>query len=191
MKKDERLSVGDRIARARDTYRLSQAQLGVHLAVTRAAVSQYEKDKITPRPRIFDKLAELFNADPEWFESGRGKAPEALDAPVRVTEINVASLTSEVADPRDLSNGREWQLPAAAFAKIETTNYDHLIAMLAPNDAQPISQGDYVLVDTRRHDGDGVFLVVDPASGPQLRRCRGDAEEPRIVGRAITYLHAL
>ena len=189
MKKDERLSVGDRIARARDTYRLSQAQLGLHLAVTRAAVSQYEKDKITPRPRIFERLAELFNADAEWFEQGRGKAPAALDAPVTIKEIRVSSLNDKAADPRDLGNGRAWQLPAAVFANAEVASLDHIIAILAPNDAPPICQGDNVLIDIRRRHGEGVFLVVDRVCGPQLRCRPGD--EDRIIGRAITYLRAI
>lgn len=193
MKKDERLSVGDRIARARDAYRLSQAQLSLHLNVTRAAVSQYEKDMITPRPGIFERLAELFNSDVAWFETGRGKAPEPLDAPVTIKEIDVGGLHDGIADLRRLGNGREWRLPAAVFAAAEEAllDLDYIVAVRAPNDAEPIRQGDHVLIDTCRCTGEGVFLVVDPAAGAQLRRCCGDQGEPWIAGRVITYLRAL
>jgi transcriptional regulator with XRE-family HTH domain len=186
-KGDERLSVGDRIARARDAYRLSQAQLGAHLRVTRAAVSQYEKDQIKPRPGVFEKLGQLFDADPAWFEQGRGRPPAPPDTPVTIPEINVAALHERTLDPRELSNGREWRLPATVFPNTESFN--HIVAILAPNDAHPICRGDHVLIDTRRRQGAGVFLVVDPAKGPQL--CCGDAAEAWIVGRAITYLRVL
>jgi transcriptional regulator with XRE-family HTH domain len=183
----EHLSIGERIALARDEYRLSQAQLGANLGVTRAAVSQYEQDRIRPRPKVFDRLAELFNSDPEWFERGRGRAPDALDAPVDILEINVERLTGQTGALRDLHGGRRWRLPIATFPGIQLAP-DHTVAITAPNDAGPILAGDRVLVDGRRCEGDGVFLVVD-AEGPRLAMTTVNYD--RVLGRAIAYLRTL
>jgi transcriptional regulator with XRE-family HTH domain len=183
-------TIGARIALARDTYRLSQSQLGANLGVTRAAVSQYEQDKIRPRPRVIDRLAEMFNSDPEWFERGSGKGPDVLDVPVTIPEINIALLTLQAPDPRELHVGRHWRLPSATFEEIDKLR-DHMVAILAPNDAAPILAGDRVLIDTRRHRGAGVFLFIDPIGVRLSSRDGNFPSKARIIGRAIGYLRTL
>jgi len=156
---EPRLSVGDRISQAREDFGLSQAQLSHHLAVTRAAVSLYEKDKIRPRPDIFQALAAFFSADPEWFEWGHGRAPDSIEAK-----------------------------PATTFGALPGVQ-SHMIAITAPNDVGSIQAGDKVLVDPLARDGAGVFLVIDPAKGSQLRAC--ETEGARIVGRVVGFYRAL
>lgn len=188
--KKPHLTVGNRIAIAREKYGMSQGQVGLGLGLTRAAISQYEKNMIQPRRVIIAKLAALFNADPEWFEHGRGKAPDVLDAPVVVPEINV-TLLPKVVDPYHLAIGREWRLPVAAFP--ETKVHKDMVVIEAPNAAGPIQTGDRVLIDTDRHDGNAsdVFLICD-TTGAELRQLgAGFAEGTRIVGRAAVYLRAL
>jgi transcriptional regulator with XRE-family HTH domain len=184
----KKTTIGERIAIARDKYGLSQAQLGATLGVTRAAISQYEQNKITPRPKVIDRLAELFNADPEWFDRGRGKAPDPLDVPVNILEINVERLTSKITDVRDLRNGRRWRLPTDALTQVEM---NQVVAILAPNDAGPIQSGDRVLIDTRRCEGDGVFLLIDEQGASLRDWFDGFPEDARVVGRAVAYLRAL
>jgi transcriptional regulator with XRE-family HTH domain len=75
-------TVGERIAYARQSCALTQAELGKLLGVTKQSVSQWERDTAHPRFQVFDRLAEIFSADPEWFERGRGKAPEMTYAKV-------------------------------------------------------------------------------------------------------------
>ena len=183
-----RTTTGERIALAREVYRLTQGQLGATLGVTRAAVSQYEQDKIRPRPKVITRLAAAFNVDPEWFEHGEGRAPDPLDVPVTILVVNVACLTPEIANLRDLRTGREWQLPAATFEGIRI-DPDHMVAIQAPNDAAPIARGDRVLIDTRCREGAGVFLVVG-AVGGQLR-CLEMNKPSLVAGRAVAYLRTL
>jgi transcriptional regulator with XRE-family HTH domain len=82
-------TVGQRITATRGMYRINQAQLGERLGITRAAISLYEQGRVSPSAKVLDRLAKVFNCDPEWFGYGRGKAPDAplvtidaLDAPL-------------------------------------------------------------------------------------------------------------
>lgn len=189
---DEDKTVGERIAVARDEYKLSQVQLAAHVGVTRAAISQYELDKTRPRRKIIDRLAELFNAAPEWFERGRGKAPDPLEWPVVIPEIDVLRLTPGIADPRDLSLGPQWKVPVGMFPGVVVAA-ETLVAFRAPNDAGPVQCGDRVVIDIeRRGPADGVFLTVG-ATGARLCRYKTliDDPEPQIVGQAIAYFRAL
>lgn len=166
---------------------MSQAQLAAHLSVTRAAISQYEQDKIRPRPVVVERLADFFNSDPEWFDRGRGKAPDALDAPVTILEINVALLTPQITDLRDLFTGRRWRLPAATFPGVELDE-EHMVAITAQTAAGPIQQGDRVVIDIRRRrTREGLFLVAK-ATGAEL--C-SYAAGLRTMGRAVAYLRSL
>lgn len=183
----DRLSMGERIAYARTKYRLNRAQLGANVGVTRAAISLYEHDKIRPRPEIMERLAEMFHSEQEWFEAGRGKAPDPLDAPVIIHEINLGHLTTQINDLRDLRTGREWRLPTAMFEG--TPDPDHMVAICAPNAAGPIQPGDRVVIDTLRWQGEGIFLVID-AAGAQLRPVEA-LEEVRIIGLAVAYFRSL
>ena len=184
----EHKSIGKRIAWARAEYQLSQAQLAANVGVTRAAISQYEQDKMRPRPKVFDELAKLFDADPEWFERGRGRAPDVLDAPVTILEVNVERLTLRTSgDLRDLHTGLRWRLPAATFEGIELSS-NHMVAILAPNDAGPILAGDKVLIDARLRDGEGVYLTVDETGARLQVGCGADAQ---AVGRAVAYLRRI
>jgi transcriptional regulator with XRE-family HTH domain len=183
-------SVGHRIAAARDAYKLNQAQLAANLGVTRAAISQYEQDKIKPRDEIIDKLALTFNSDPEWFRYGRGRQPSVLDAPLTLPEIVVEHLRPQTAGlARELGGGREWKLPMAMFAKLPLAVHDHMVVIVAPNAAGAIQRGDRVVINTRRHKGKGVALVVSTAEPARL------VEDPprgaRVVGYAVAYFRTL
>lgn len=184
MKIDEDKTIGERIAVARERYRLSQRQLGANLGLTRAAISQYEQDKIRPRAKIIEKLAQMFHADPEWFERGRGKAPDEIDAPVVEPGFSVGGMLMETVD---LSVG--WAPPTS----ISPPPTNDLFVILAPNAAGPIHRGDKVLIDgRRRYEGAGVYLIID-AARPRLRHYKAepDSEEVRSIGRAIAYLQCL
>jgi transcriptional regulator with XRE-family HTH domain len=178
-------SIGKRIATARTTYRLSQAELAHNLGVTRAAISQYEQGKIRPRPLMIDRLAALFNADPDWFERGRGTAPSALDAPMKIPEVNVELLTGR---PLDLEAARKWELPGGIFAgKIG----DQIMVIVAPNRAGPIRRGDRVVIDMSRREGIGLALAISGAGIPVFRAASDLPEDAQIIGYAAAYLRTL
>jgi len=175
-------SIGARIATARTTYDLSQAQLAKLVDVTRAAISQYEQDKIRPRSEVIGRLADLFNSDPEWFEHGRGRAPDALDAPVEIPEVNVELLTGSPT-PTTL---RQWQLPAGTFAG----EIGDMAVIVAPNNAGSIRRGDRVVIDMSRREGR--FALAITAGGKRLLQAPSDLpQDVQIIGYAAAYLRIL
>jgi transcriptional regulator with XRE-family HTH domain len=178
--KNTETTVGDRIAATRDKYNLSQAQLGANLGVTRAAISLYEKNKAVPRPEVVDRLAALFNADPEWFDRGRGKGPTRSH--LRPKIANVEALL------------RPQFMDVGYLARTNVKDAD-TVAILAPNDAGSVRRGDNVVIDIRRREGggDGVFLIVDGAD-VELRQWDDSypfPDDARILGRAIAVLRAI
>jgi transcriptional regulator with XRE-family HTH domain len=180
-------TVGARIITARRVYNITQVQLAERLAVTRAAISQYEQDKNRPRPHVIDRLAEVFNADPEWFDRGRGKAPKRSDVPVTVAEVALDGINSHVTDLRNLRIGFDWRVPMRAFEL--PVSAEHIIVFKATNRAATILPGDWVLVDTERLVGPStaVFLVQSLAApSPHLRR--GNPPGSQILGRVVAYV---
>jgi transcriptional regulator with XRE-family HTH domain len=175
--KNPETTVGNRIAAIRDKYNLTQAQLGANVGVTRAAISLYEKNMARPRAEVVDRLAALFNADPEWFDRGRGKGPGRIKAPAPPAEIEALL--------------RPQFLEVGYLAKAKVKHAD-TVAILAPNAAGRIQRGDSVVIDTRRRKGgdDGVFLVAD-ATGVALRQGCAGSPDTRILGRAVAYLRSL
>lgn len=186
-KPKKRSTVGMRIGQARAAYRISQSQLGAMLKVTRAAISQYEQDKIRPRDEVIERLAEVFGASAEWFVTGRGAQPAPVDLPITVPEIEVAQITPKVADLSRLATERQWNLPPGALGCAITP--DHMVAFVAPNDAGSILAGDRVVVDLQSRTGPGVFLVVTDA-GAQLIRDVADGHADTL-GRVVAYLRAI
>jgi transcriptional regulator with XRE-family HTH domain len=179
-------TVGERIELARGTRDISQAKLAELLDVTRAAVSQYEQDRITPRGKVIDRLAEVFHTVPEWFTHGRGPAPKPEDACLVIPEIDLGAYSESVTDLKHLRVGRDWVLPRGLFACPVTAGC--LVAFAAPNAvADAVCDGDAVVVDTSSKAGPGVFLVyVD--GGLWLRRLRSHAH---ILGRVIASFRSV
>jgi transcriptional regulator with XRE-family HTH domain len=186
-------TIGKRIAAARGKYHLSQAELGASIGVTRAAISQYEQAKIRPRTEVLVELAKVFNAAEEWFEWGRGAGPDSLGAPYTIHEISLAKITPKTTKLREHRTGRDWRLPTSAVPGIDL-DPEHMVAVEAPNAADPILCGDRVLVDARRRVGDGVFLCVDEGLGAHFRvfisHKSADADLP-ILGRAVAFFRTL
>jgi transcriptional regulator with XRE-family HTH domain len=194
----KKATVGSRIEAVRINYNMSQAQLGVMLAKTRAAVSQYEQDKITPRPKVIDRLAEVFGASPEWFTHGRGEPPRAADLSVTIPEINVGLITPALANLRDIKTGREWSLPSSLFNLPIKHNHMMVVFESADRVAPFIHVGERVVVDLeRRAPGaePGVFLAYDASSPrrPGAHLCRYDRCAPKadILGRVVGAFRSL
>lgn len=185
-------TVGQRIHTARHTYGINQRELADNLGITRAAVSQYEQDRIRPRAKVIAALAEYFLSDPAWFEHGLGRPPSAVNAPVTISEVNAERLTS-IADPRNI--GRRWTVPASALTPpaADDVGYapDHLLMIVAPNDCGAVSAGDsVVIVEAKFAKHDGIALVLTQ-EGPQLLADGSSVTGQDVAGYAIAYFHAL
>lgn len=191
-------TVGNRIEEARTSYRMSQAQLAIMLKKTRAAVSLYEQDKIAPRSKVIERLAEVFGAAPEWFAHGRGAAPKPVDHHVTIPEIDVALITPTLTDLRHLRTGKEWSLPASIFNCAITPNH-MMVAFESADHVYPlISAGDRVVVDLQRRmpdaDGPGVFLAYvadDRQCGAHLCGYTGEPIGADILGRVVALFRAV
>jgi transcriptional regulator with XRE-family HTH domain len=189
-------TIGERINFARDVYCWNQTELSEMIEVTRAAVSQYEKDMIRPRAEILDRLARVFNTDPEWFLFGRGRPPRAVETPVIIPEIDLELLTPRVKDLRTLRLGCDVGLRKSWFDAGART--DQTVTFVAPNTAAPVEAGDHVVVDlSRRRPGRGVFLVYRrPQDGKGAGECRlaphgGHHNGLDTLGRVIAYYRAI
>jgi transcriptional regulator with XRE-family HTH domain len=182
-------TVGKRIEQARTAHGMSQAQLGVRLEVTRAAVSQYEKDKIAPRAQVLARLVQVFKAAPEWFTEGLGAEPPPPDVQVSIPEIDPGRITWQFDDPRKAKTHRWWSVPSDAFDGRITP--DHMIAFAAPNAVAPINVGDRVIVDLSRKTGPGVLLIYVVDEGARLYRREDRQHKPEILGRVVAVFRAL
>jgi transcriptional regulator with XRE-family HTH domain len=62
--------IGRRIATKRELTGLSQQQLADMLGVSKGAVGQYEVGLTTPRPKRFERIAEVLGVTVEWLLTG-------------------------------------------------------------------------------------------------------------------------
>jgi transcriptional regulator with XRE-family HTH domain len=191
--------LGARIEQARSLYGWSQDRLGKMIAKTRAAISQYEKDMIRPKPEVLDQLADIFNADPEWFTHGRGAAPKPTDVPLVIPEIDLTRFTEQHVDSlRDLRAGRDWRLPAGLFDGPVTP--ERLVGMRAPRACAPVYPGDRIIVDEAQRDDPsrGLYLIFSREKRAlylierkRRRAAASKSDDPVVLGRVVAYFRAL
>jgi len=69
------LTIGARIASARDQAGWTQTKLAKAVGVSRGAVSQWEADRTEPSAPNCRKIASLLKVDSDWLSTGRGPSP--------------------------------------------------------------------------------------------------------------------
>lgn len=67
------MSVGKRIATAREVLGLTKGQFAKKMNVSYQTVSDWEEDVITPRPSRFELLSKVLQAPSNWLILGQGK----------------------------------------------------------------------------------------------------------------------
>ena len=82
---------GDRLAAARETSEMTQAELARRLGVRVATLRSWENDLSEPRANRLSMMAGLLNVSMMWLINGQG---EGLDAPIE--ERALPSSASEV-----------------------------------------------------------------------------------------------
>lgn len=87
----ETATFGDRLAAARETADMSQAELARRLGVRVATLRSWEDDLSEPRANRLSMMAGLLNVSMMWLINGQG---EGLDAPLE--EAALPSSASEV-----------------------------------------------------------------------------------------------
>ena len=96
---DDSATFGDRVAAARETLGLSQAQLARRLGVKAQTVASWEADRSEPRANKLQMLAALLNVSMVWLMTGEG---EGLAAPEETEpyEKTFHALVTEVRETR-------------------------------------------------------------------------------------------
>jgi len=87
----ETATFGDRLAAARETADMTQAELARRLGVRVATLRSWEDDLSEPRANRLSMMAGLLNVSMMWLINGQG---EGLDAPLE--EAALPSSASEV-----------------------------------------------------------------------------------------------
>jgi transcriptional regulator with XRE-family HTH domain len=77
---------GGRIVRARETAKLSTAQLARRAGVLTKTMQSWESDRLMPRTNQIVKLSGLLNVSPTWLLMERGESPS--------DEVNDSELAS-------------------------------------------------------------------------------------------------
>jgi len=77
--KEEAATFGDRLAAARETSGLSQAELSERLGVKTSVVQAWEDDLKEPRANRLQMLSGMLNISLSWLLTGKG---DGIDAPV-------------------------------------------------------------------------------------------------------------
>ncbi|MEM8877061.1 MAG: helix-turn-helix domain-containing protein [Pseudomonadota bacterium] len=95
------ITMGGRIAQARDTLDLTTAQLARRMGVKTSTLAQWEADRSEPRANRLVMLAGLLNVSPAWLLMGRGEAPSA-DADGALLHMTRNELSNLQVDARSL-----------------------------------------------------------------------------------------
>ena len=78
---------GGRIIRARETAKLSTAQLARRIGVLTETMQAWESDRLMPRTNQIVRLSGLLNVSPTWLLMERGESPSD-----EIDESEIASL---------------------------------------------------------------------------------------------------
>jgi HTH-type transcriptional regulator, cell division transcriptional repressor len=99
---DAASTFGDRLARARESVGLSQAQLAHRMGIRLQTVRNWEEDRSEPRANRLQMLAGMLNVSMVWLMSGQGEAPgDALagegdgDAAMRSLAVELRALRAD------------------------------------------------------------------------------------------------
>ena len=81
------MTIGERITALRKEQNMSQARLADLMAVSRQAVSKWEKDQTSPDTLNLIRLAEVLNTEMEYLATGQKKEDSAEAEPVIQTVV--------------------------------------------------------------------------------------------------------
>lgn len=167
------MSLGSRLADARKTAGLTQAQLADRLSVVQSAVSAWEKGANEPTLETLRQIALETNASVVWLTFGI-RTPERLDVDC-VPIYNLSIMADSLAEDRD-------ELPVICFPShwlrsLTDASPKDLAALRTQDSAQDdlTLSGAFVLLDLRvkRVGAPGVYAIGHSASDEtRIARCQ-------------------
>ncbi|MDX1499635.1 MAG: helix-turn-helix domain-containing protein [Woeseiaceae bacterium] len=89
-------TLGGRIVTARETERMTTAQLARRLGVKTETLSAWESDRSEPRPNQLVRISGMLNVSPTWLLTGEGESPSE-----GMTETDMMQMRSTVSVLRD------------------------------------------------------------------------------------------
>lgn len=94
-----KLTLGERIKRARKEAKLSQLQLGVALKVSDKTISGYESNRISPPINKLQKISELLKKPITYF-LGVDERDYSVQSRLRAIEIRLRNIRRELREIR-------------------------------------------------------------------------------------------
>ncbi|MGV6847020.1 MAG: helix-turn-helix domain-containing protein [Marinibacterium sp.] len=86
---------GDRMAGARESAGMSQAQLARRLGVKKATVLAWEEDRSDPRANRLSMMAGILNVSIMWLLTGEGEGLDAPEAP-EAADSDLAAIAGDL-----------------------------------------------------------------------------------------------
>lgn len=100
-----KLTLGERIKRARKEAKLSQLQLGVALKVSDKTISGYESNRISPPISKLQKVSELLKKPITYF-LGVDERDYSVQSRLRAIEIKLRDIRRELREIRLFARSR-------------------------------------------------------------------------------------
>lgn len=204
------MSLGKFIQERRTTLRLSLQDIAERLEVSRSTVSDWEHDKMLPRPNRLVQLAAMLetSVDTLWshLSDYRGKPPvfgqsngkeiptivennvvEGVTArPLPVISWVQAGVWDQIMDKFQAQDAEKWVL--SPFSNSEAAFVLRVIgqSMFNPGGDLSFREGDYISVDPRLAPRNESFVIFKRASEPAV-----GFRQLLIEGDGAMLLHAL
>lgn len=64
--------LGERIAKVRNHYHLTQTQFGEQIGVSRDVITNLENNRTTPDNLFIGRICDLYNVNENWIKTGNG-----------------------------------------------------------------------------------------------------------------------
>lgn len=161
-------SVGERIKWARERKEITQKELGRLAGKSRAAIVQYEQDRIAAPVSVLSELARVLGVSPEFLAFGRSGLPGVSNAEEEVMVVE------EITGGRDgTASSGGWGIPRNVFANYPGDRTAiKAIVVTAEEPAFELLPGDRVFVDTACPvERDGLY-VIQTAFGHRVVRIK-------------------
>lgn len=150
-------SVGERIKWARERKEMTQKELGRLAGKSRAAIVQYEQDRIAAPVSVLGDLARILGVSPEFLAFGRSGLPGVSNAEEEIMVVE------EITGGRDgVAASGGWGMPRSFFSNYPGDRTSiKAIVVTSEEPTFDLRAGDRVFVDTAAPvERDGLYVIV-------------------------------
>ncbi|EJD6581780.1 helix-turn-helix domain-containing protein [Providencia rettgeri] len=164
-----------RVSMARNSLKLTQAELAKKVGVVPRQIAAYEGGEAKPRAKALVNLAAALGTTTEWLSRGEGVAPDLKNVRGTVTTIDIPIYNS-LADA--LSNAESWidYIYAEGYVQAPAGATEDAFAIVVKGDAMDspyglsIPSGSLVIIEPSIEPSDGDFVFVQHGNLASLKR---------------------